>query len=51
MEGPKFNSLKRCRMISRPAFSIRTKPPYGYVMMFKVLILQRLYNLCEDDTS
>lgn len=27
------------------------RPPYDYVMMFKILILQRLYNLSDDQTE
>ncbi|MFT5217306.1 MAG: IS5 family transposase, partial [Glaciecola sp.] len=26
-------------------------PPYDYVLMFKILILQNYYNLSEDNTE
>ncbi len=26
------------------------RPPYDYLMMFKVLVLQRLYNISDDQT-
>ena len=27
------------------------RPPYDYVLMFKILILQRYYNLSDDQTA
>ena len=27
------------------------RPPYDYVMMFKILVLQRVYNLSDDQTE
>jgi Transposase and inactivated derivatives, IS5 family len=27
------------------------RPPYDYIMLFKVLILQRIYNLSDDQTE
>ena len=27
------------------------RPPYDYVMMFKILILQRIYNISDDQTE
>ncbi|GAB1858618.1 hypothetical protein MHTCC0001_34580 [Flavobacteriaceae bacterium MHTCC 0001] len=27
------------------------RPPYDYVLMFKILILQRYYNLSDDQTE
>ena len=27
------------------------RPPYDYILMFKVLILQRIYNLSDDQTE
>ncbi len=27
------------------------RPPYNYVMMFKILILQRIYNISDDQTE
>lgn len=27
------------------------RPPYDYVMMFKILVLQRIYNLSDDQTE
>ena len=27
------------------------RPPYDVVMMFKILVLQRLYNLSDDQTE
>lgn len=27
------------------------RPPYNYVMMFKILILQRIYNIADDQTE
>ena len=27
------------------------RPPYDYVMLFKVLVLQRIYNLSDDQTE
>ena len=32
-------------------FSKRRKPPYDCVMMLKILILQSLYNLSDDETE
>ncbi len=27
------------------------RPPYDYLMMFKILVLQRLYNISDDQTE
>jgi len=31
--------------------SLRGRPPYDRVLMFKVLVLQRMYNLSDDNTE
>ncbi|MBP6411723.1 MAG: transposase, partial [Pseudarcicella sp.] len=34
--------------LSKPAKGAGGRPPYDYVLMFKIMILQRYYNLSDD---
>lgn len=45
-----FRDLLEQRL-SREAKGKGGRPPYDYVMMFKILILQRYYNLSDDQTE
>jgi IS5 family transposase len=39
------------RTLKKTAEGPGGRPPYDYVMMFKILILQRLYNISDDETE
>ncbi len=39
------------RALSKTAKGPGGRPPYDYLMMFKILILQRIYNLSDDQTE
>ena len=52
----KFIQWEKFRGILTKAFSKEAKgpggrPPFDYVMMFKILILQKLYNMADDKTE
>ena len=38
-------------VFSKKAKGAGGRPPYDYVMMFKILILQRIYNIADDQTE
>src|SRR5665647_787508 len=38
-------------VFSKKAKGAGGRPPYDYVMMFKILILQRIYNISDDQTE
>jgi IS5 family transposase len=42
-----FRTLLEARLI-KPSKGVGGRPPYDYVLMFKILILQRYYNLSDD---
>jgi len=39
------------RVLKKEAQGPGGRPPYDYVMMFKILILQRIYNISDDQTE
>lgn len=39
------------QLLKKPAKGPGGRPPYDYVLMFKILILQRYYNLSDDQTE
>jgi transposase len=39
------------RNIRHPRSSMGGRPPFDVVLMFKILVLQRLYNLSDDQTT
>lgn len=39
------------RVFKRKSKKTGGRPPYDYVMMFKILVLQRIYNLSDDQTE
>jgi IS5 family transposase len=43
------NTLKRA--LKKVAKGPGGRPPFDYVMMFKILVLQRLYNMSDDQTE
>ena len=54
--GDSLEKLGCIRPIIRSAFDKKGKskagrPPFDYVMMFKILILQRFYNISDDQTE
>jgi IS5 family transposase len=38
-------------VFAKKAKGVGGRPPYNYVMMFKILILQRIYNISDDQTE
>ena len=38
------------RVLQKEAKGPGGRPPYDYVLMFKVLVLQRMYNIRDDQT-
>ena len=51
----KYIQWEDFRGILKRTFKKETKgqggrPPYDYVMMFKILILQKMYNMADDKT-
>ena len=39
------------RVFQKDAKGPGGRPPYDYLMMFKILVLQRIYNLSDDQTE
>ena len=39
------------RTLEKEAKGPGGRPPYDYVMMFKILILQKMYNMADDKTE
>ena len=42
---------KLTKVFKKQAKGVGGRPPYDYVMLFKVLVLQRIYNLSDDQTE
>ena len=42
---------KLTKVFKKQAKGAGGRPPYDYVMLFKVLVLQRIYNLSDDQTE
>jgi IS5 family transposase len=50
MEWEKFREILT-RVIKKEAQGPGGRPPYDYLMMFKILILQKMYNMADDKTE
>ena len=49
----KWESLRRIltKALKKEAKGFGGRPAFDYVMMFKILVLQKLYNICDDKTE
>ena len=46
-----FRNILKKAVVRKVTTSKGERPPYDVVMMFKILVLQRLYNLSDDQTE
>ena len=46
-----FRPILTLALYEKPKKSLAGRPPYDIVMMFKILVLQRIYNLSDDQTE
>ena len=46
-----FRPFLTLALYKEPKKSLAGRPPYDIVMMFKILVLQRIYNLSDDQTE
>ena len=47
----KFGNILKEAVVRKETTCKGGRPPYDEVMMFKILVLQRLYNLSDDQTE
>ena len=47
----KFRNILKEAVVRKETRCKGGRPPYDEVMMFKILVLQRLYNLSDDQTE